>query len=387
MAPDGATKVTKHYAMGRLSFELGDVMPDRKTVYFGDDGDDVIRAMFVADKPSDLSAGTLYAARWMQTDGNNFGVGRSSQWIRLGHASDAEIKALIDKGIKFSDIWEIGSRAGRQGRAASTRTSSRSTSIAGTGGKTRSSHIYKLKPAWSKAAAFLETRRYAAYARRHERVHQDGRPGPQRGRQEALHGHQLHPHRHDRRSERRPAARRHPARRRRKGSHLRGGLREHARRRTEGHGGPADRQRLGRDRHQGAGARRARKPADAKVGRHDKCDTEKVANPDNVRYSEAMRTLFIGEDSGNHLNNFTWAFNVDTKALVRIFTAPAGGENTGLGVYDNVNGHAYITANVQHPGAKADLRGYAAEVNGSLRRLVDERGIVGYIGGLPAMTR
>ena len=57
----------------------------------------------------------------------------------------------------------------------------------------------------------------------------------------------------------------------------------------------------------------AQQPKGAESGRYDKCDTERVANPDNVNYSEAMRTLFIGEDSGNHLNNFTWAFNVDTK--------------------------------------------------------------------------
>jgi hypothetical protein len=131
----------------------------------------------------------------------------------------------------------------------------------------------------------------------------------------------------------------------------------------------------------------ARQPAGATVGRYDKCATDLVANPDNVRYSEAMRTLFIGEDSGNHLNNFTWAYNVDSKKLARIFSAPAGGENTGLGVYDNINGHAYITGNVQHPGAAEDLESYPKEVKGELRKLVDERGIVGYLSGLPAMTR
>ena len=26
-----------------------------------------------------------------------------------------------------------------------------------------------------------------------------------------------------------------------------------------------------------------------------------------------MRTLFIGEDSSQHVNNFMWAYNVDTK--------------------------------------------------------------------------
>jgi hypothetical protein len=97
--------------------------------------------------------------------------------------------------------------------------------------------------------------------------------------------------------------------------------------------------------------------------------------------------LFIGEDSANHLNNFTWAFHVDTKKLARIFSGPAGGENTGLQVYDNINGHAYITANIQHPGAEEDLASYPPEIKNELRNLVDQRGLVGYLGGLPAMTR
>ena len=67
----------------------------------------------------------------------------------------------------------------------------------------------------------------------------------------------------------------------------------------------------------------------------DSVITQKVANPDNIRYSEAMRTLFIGEDSGNHLNNFVWAYNIDSKALARIFSAPIGAENTGLNVFDD----------------------------------------------------
>ncbi|MDP2621382.1 MAG: hypothetical protein Q8P46_14625, partial [Hyphomicrobiales bacterium] len=129
----------------------------------------------------------------------------------------------------------------------------------------------------------------------------------------------------------------------------------------------------------------ARQPAGA-AGSYDKCVTDMVANADNANYSEAMRTLFIGEDSGNHLNNFVWAYNVDTKALARIYSAPAGGENTGLSVYDNVNGRAYITGNVQHPGAADDLSGYPDEIKDGLRHMVDERGIVAYFGGLPAMV-
>jgi hypothetical protein len=41
-------------------------------------------------------------------------------------------------------------------------------------------------------------------------------------------------------------------------------------------------------------------------------DAELVANPDNIKFSERLRTLLIGEDSGNHVNNFLWAYNVDT---------------------------------------------------------------------------
>src|SRR4051812_13662675 len=103
---DGSSTAIKHYSTGRLAFELGDVMGDGRTVYFGDDGDDVIRAMYVADKENDLSAGTLYAAKWQQESGEDFGRAKLA-WIRLGHASDGEIQAMIDGGIRFSDIWEV----------------------------------------------------------------------------------------------------------------------------------------------------------------------------------------------------------------------------------------------------------------------------------------
>lgn len=111
-----------------------------------------------------------------------------------------------------------------------------------------------------------------------------------------------------------------------------------------------------------------------------------AAAPETI--STAMRTRFIGEDSGNHLNNFVWAYNVDSgKPPVRIFSAPIGAENTGLNVFDDYNGFAYITANIQHPGAANDLKNYPAAIKDELRDRVDQRGWVGYLQGLPAMTR
>lgn len=77
---------------------------------------------------------------------------------------------------------------------------------------------------------------------------------------------------------------------------------------------------------------------------------DKIAAPDNLKFSETLRTLFIGEDSSYHVNNFVWAYQVDTGVLSRIASMPAGAEATGLGVVDDLNGWTYITANFQHPG-------------------------------------
>lgn len=382
--PDGSTRVEKHFSMGRLSFELGDVMADGRTVYFGDDGDDVIRALYVADRANDLSAGTLYAAKWVQEDAANFGRARL-QWIRLGHASDAEVKALIDSGVSFSDLWEVASADAVKAEPGNFAGFRPLQVYTGSGGKAALEY-YRLKPGQELAAAFLETRRYAAwlgatteFSKMEGIAHSlaerkqwtamsyvragmiDGRNGerPQddirlSGDEQGLTCGVVYE------------------------SQLRGGQKDSS-------GAPIASDFVAID--MVGHVYGERQPAGAQVGQFDKCNTEKIANPDNIRYSEAMRTLFIGEDSGNHLNNFVWAYNVDSQALVRIFSAPAGGETTGLNVYDDINGHAYLTGNVQHPGAAEDLGQYPDAIKTELRRKIDERGMVGYFDGLPAMTR
>jgi hypothetical protein len=111
---------------------------------------------------------------------------------------------------------------------------------------------------------------------------------------------------------------------------------------------------------------------------------DKIANPDNLKFSENMRTLFIGEDSGQHVNNFLWAYNVDTKALSRIMSIPAGGESTGLHAVDQLNGWTYIMSNFQHAG---DWGGIHANVRTTLDPLIkanykDKFGAaVGYLTG------
>ncbi len=114
---------------------------------------------------------------------------------------------------------------------------------------------------------------------------------------------------------------------------------------------------------------------------------DKVANPDNLKFSERMRTLFIGEDSSQHVNNFLWAYNVDSGQLARLMSIPAGGESTGLHAVDEVNGWTYIMSNFQHAG---DWGSIHQQVRGILDPLVranykDKSGAaVGYLTSTPS---
>jgi secreted PhoX family phosphatase len=96
VAPDmDGTTIVKHYAMGRRSNENATIAADEKTVYFGDDGSNVMAFKFVADEASDLSSGTLYAAKVTQLEDSDLGHRFGLEWIELGHGEDAEIEAAI----------------------------------------------------------------------------------------------------------------------------------------------------------------------------------------------------------------------------------------------------------------------------------------------------
>jgi hypothetical protein len=96
-----------------------------------------------------------------------------------------------------------------------------------------------------------------------------------------------------------------------------------------------------------------------------------------------MRVLFIGEDSSNHVNNYLWAYHVDTGSLVRILSIPMGAESTGLQVVDNMKGRAYIMSNYQHAG---DLNSTNTTVYNRILPLINtNKAEIGYLGGLPAM--
>lgn len=373
----------KHYSMGRLANELGDVMPDKRTVYMGDDGRDTVMFMYVADKAGHLTAGTLYAAIWMQVSGANGGQA-NLRWIPLGHASDEEIHQLVQSGIRFSDIFDVATPADVKANPAVYRDYKSVYTYPGTGKESAHLEYLKVKPGKEKAAAFLESRRYAAllgatseFTKMEGVTHnvQDKRlyiamSYIEKGMVDKLNADRAHD---DINLEGDPkdlacgavyqAA-------------LRGGERDIE-------GGAIDSLWVA------AGIQAlvtgGKKPFGQQSGELDKCDTDRIANPDNLKYSEAMRTLFVGEDSGNHLNNFVWAYNVDRKQATRIFSAPVGAENTGLQVVEDWNGHAYLMSNIQHPAAREDMNQYPDEIKVELGGKISQKGVVGYIGGLPGI--
>jgi uncharacterized protein len=152
IAADGAASVVKHYATGRFAREMQIAAADDRTAIGGDDGKNTALFMFVADRAQDLSAGTLYAAKVTPAaaaDGGGFNL----QWIRLGHARDAEIKAMVDRGIRFGDIFDVAN--------SDPNDPSYTKFVTYTG-----TEWLRLKPPnafdVAQAAALLETRRYAA---------------------------------------------------------------------------------------------------------------------------------------------------------------------------------------------------------------------------------
>ena len=329
--PDGTGSIKKHYCMGRISHELVQVMPDNRTALMGDDATNSAYFVFVADKEKDLSSGSLYVAKV----GSGFSIDPSANssaaltWIKMGSATSAEIEQLANT-LKPTDIMTVVSKDPADASY---------TKIVANG----KTEWIKLNPGMEKAAAFLETHRYAAYlgasagfskmegttvnikdkiaysalqncqdsmvVGNASNVPGNGISIPKQLKAGVV-----------------------------MALNLKGGQKDTSGAAINSEWMPVDTKALlaGED-----------IAADA-LG--NTANPNKIANPDNLKFSEKMRTLFIGEDSGQHVNNFLWAYNVDTKQLSRVMSIPAGGESTGLHAVDEINGWTYIMSNFQHAG-------------------------------------
>ena len=362
---DGKASVVKHRALGRFARELADVMPDRRTAYMGDDGKNTGLFMFVADRENDLSKGTLYAGKWQQTSTANGGAA-NLQWIKLGSASDADIQKMVDDGIQFSDLFDVSLTD------PSDATYMKVLTYTGT-------EWLRLKPGMEKAAAFLETRRYAALLgattefSKMEGVTHDERKGAgfnakayvvisrvEKGMADTAGDIQLPENQAGAVYELR----------------LRGGRMD-----SEGNPIPSSYAAATMTSVPGLlGGWFGRDTAgkEIKDAEGNACQQDKLCGPDNIKFSPAMRTLFVGEDTSRRNNNYVWAYNVDTGKLSRILSVPRAAEATGLQVVENLNGYGYIMSNFQHPGDAAllDLLNQKWKDR--------KRAAIGYIGPLPA---
>ncbi len=374
---DGNYAVEKRYAMGRLAVELAYVMPDQQTVYISDDGENVGFFMFKADNPGDLSAGYLYAAKWVQT-GNQNGGSANIEWINLGHATQDEIASAIHDGVRFSDIFETADPTRASPETADTPRGPPAgfTSINAYDGDGAANEFLRLKPGMEKIASRFETRRYAAMLgattefRKEEGIafNPDGK---------VLYVAM---------------------------SEITRGMED-----SQKDGKPADKYDKGGNNHVNlpynktgcvygldVGSDHAigsdyvarnmygvvcgemkKYPADSPYA-NNKADIDGIANPDNLTYIPGYSVLIIGEDTGSgHQNDAIWAFNINTKTLTRIQTTPYGSETTSPYFYANINGWSYIMSVVQHPYGESDTD--------KLVDASDARAYVGYIGPMPAM--
>ncbi|EKE83786.1 PhoX family protein, partial [Idiomarina xiamenensis] len=361
---DGTGSVVKHYNLGRISHELVQVMPDQRTVLMGDDATNGGLFMFVADKPRDLSAGSLYVAKWLQR--TKVGPGSADiSWIKLGHATSAEVKALIDNGITAQDIMDI--RVSDPNDDSYTR-------IPFSG----SMNWVKLKPGMQQAAAFLETHRYAAVGGSLGFTKMEGTTVNAADKKAYSAMSYVYKSMTDGSTDiqvQGPNA---------------GAVYEHN---LSGDQKDSDGQAINSEWvsvHMSVPPALVGEDLEKADDLGNTANPNRIANPDNLKFSEQLRTLFIGEDSGNHVNNFLWAYHVDNGQLTRIMSCPAGAESTGLHAVDEINGWTYIMSNVQHPGDwESPLHD---KVRDKLQPLIDANyrhgysGCVGYITGTPQLN-
>ena len=380
--PDGTGSIKKHYCLGRISRELVEVMPDQQTVLMGDDYTGGALFMFIADRAADLSSGSLYGAKMTQTSAAN-GGNFTLAWVKLGHASSAEIEALAD-ALSPRDMMDV--RFTDPSDTAYTQMA-----LDGWGYQ-----WVKLQPAQAKAAAFLETHRYAAIAgvtmelTKLEGVAVNAKDklayfAVSRIETTMLAGSEQN------------------ARTRPEVDDIQlASLRPGAVYAAKLSGGQSDTT--------GGAINSAWVPTtfyvpNGLLGENVATDADgnnaninKISQPDNVKFSEALRTLFVGEDGSGHLNNYVWAYNVDTASLSRLLSMPAGAECTGLQVVDNLNGFAYVMSGFQHAGdwsynpttGTGTLNGKTvpAELMSAISSNwggIKQKSAVGYLSGLPVV--
>lgn len=361
VAATGATDVAKHYTMGRRALELAYVMPDRKTVYLTDDGENTGFYMFIAKTAGDLSIGKLYAMKWNQTSDTNGGAA-NVQWIALGpEASDGDVKALLDAKTTFADLFDIEA-PNPDGTCPSAGFKPVQRGASG--------ECLKLKPGRELAASRLESRRYAGYVGATiEMNKEEGFTFDPDGMNAYV-----------------------------AITDVANGMTDLAPSDFAGPNhvklqanpcGTVFRLAVGKD--ATLGSDYVVKSWSGLIsgttwGGTSSCSLEGIANPDNLSFVKKYNTLIIGEDCGKlqHQNDAIWSMDLTTNKITRILTTPYGSESTSVYHYPNVGGFSYVMAVVQHPYGESDIDKLDAIVDPAAKAKA-KMPYVGYLGPMPKM--
>jgi len=357
---NGAVSAAKHYVTGRYAPELALMMPDHKTFYMSDDGNFKGFWKFVSDRPitsfQKVWEGSLYAAKLTQLsdeEGGKFKIG----WRELGHASDTEIKALIAKKMKLTDIFDIAVPDENGSCPHAFRKVNEDSAL----------ECLRLKPGMHTAAAFLESGKYAAYLgatmefRKGEGLAYD----PVRQQlyfsisavtKSMLDDYKEEETTNDIRLPKNVC-----------GAVYALSLDEN----------------FSAVRMEALVKGQPLKEADPNAEEY-RCAPDKISNPDNILYL-GQDILIIGEDTRYHVNNFLWVYHIGEKRLTRIASLPIGAEVTGLDK-EIVHGKGVLLFNVQHPFADNPEGVDGDTPNEDLIYDATEeqkRAIMGYIDGFP----
>jgi hypothetical protein len=319
---DGSTEAARHYVTGKYTPELGIVMPDNKTVYMTDDGTAKGFWKFVSDEKitafNNNWEGSLFAAKVKQLSNKNGGE-FSINWIKLGHASDNQIKKLVDTKLKITDIFNVEKPKNKICKAGFKLIYEDSML-----------ECLRLIPGQEFAAAYLESRKYAAYLgatmefRKEEGITYSATNNKlyvsmsriDKSMEDNYKGIETTNH------IRLPA-------------NICGGVYE-----------------LALDDSYSANHMQALITGtplspDDKHADENYCDPESIANPDNITVM-GSNILVISEDSVLHVNNMSWAYHLKTKQLTRIASLPFGAEITGVANV-KIDGKGFMILTQQHP--------------------------------------
>jgi secreted PhoX family phosphatase len=328
------TFAAKHYAMGRLSYELAFVMPDSRTVYTGNDQTNGGMFRFVADTAGDLSSGELFAAKLTQaakkgSDSSKFSI----EWMSFGHTTDTEIDAMIAKGIKFSDLFDaadVTNDACAEGfTPIDTENGPECLTLKSENSLGMSADEIKL------AASRLETARFAAIMgatsefRKMEGITFDAK-----------------------RNKLYMAI-----------SDLAKGMAGASKLAGTNDDINLKGNKCGAVMQLSVGADMtttdmelliAGGPAN-KSAVVNSCAINNIASPDNVTMGFNDDTLLIAEDTDHHQNDVLWAYNLNVGSLTRVMSTPYGSEVTSPFYYKNIDDtYDYLVTVVQHPYGESD---------------------------------